>query len=279
MFKWAIISDEISQNLRKAIEVYQELSIPGIELRLIEGENVVNFERKKIYEIAKMIKEAGLKVCCIASPLFKECELNDKIKYKANIELLKKTIEVAKELDTHLIRCFAFSKKGQREEKNVLDEVVKQFAEPVRIAESGGVIIAVENDLNTFAETGRELSQLLKSIGSETVRALWDPVNAFLAGENPFSGYEKVKDLMVHLHVKDILVKGRTLEQIKFVPVGDGKINWIKQFEVLLKHGYEGYASFETSYRRREGEKAGEDATKRSYNNCLRILDKLSDGR
>jgi sugar phosphate isomerase/epimerase len=170
-----------------------------------------------------MIKEAGLKVCCIASPLFKGCEINDKIKYKANIELLKKTIEFAKELDTYLIRCFAFSKKGQRDEKNVLDKVVKQFAESIRIAESGGAIIAVENDSKTFAETGRELSQLLKSIDSEKVRALWDPGNAFLDGETPFSGYEKVKDLMVHLHVKDILVKGRMLEGDTFAPVGGGK--------------------------------------------------------
>jgi sugar phosphate isomerase/epimerase len=63
--------------------------------------------------------------------------------------------------------------------------------------------------------------------------------------------------------------------------LGEGKINWTKQIEALLKNKYEGYVSFEASYRRREGEKAreGEDAIKRSYNNCLRILDKLSDGR
>jgi hypothetical protein len=36
-----------------------------------------------------MIKEAGLKVCCIASPLFKGCELNGKVKYKDNVNLLK----------------------------------------------------------------------------------------------------------------------------------------------------------------------------------------------
>jgi sugar phosphate isomerase/epimerase len=202
-----------------------------------------------------------------------------KLNIKITLTFLKKTIEIAKELDTHLIRCFAFSKKEQIYEKNILDEVVKQFAEPTRIAESGGVIIAIENDSKTFAETGRELSHLLKLIGSKTIQALWDPANAFSDGETPSSGYEKIKDLMVHLHVKDILVKGRTLEGDTFAPVGEGKINWTKLIEALLKNKYEGCASFETSYRMRQGEKAGEDATRKSYNNCLRILDKLSDGK
>ena len=46
------------------------------------------------------------------------------------------------------------------------------------------------------------------------------------------------------------------MEGDTFAPVGEGKINWKKQIEALLKNKYEGYASFETSYRRREGEKA-----------------------
>ncbi len=273
MFKWAIINDEISQNLERAIDVCRELNIPGIELRLVEGENIVNFEKEKIRQIAKLIKEAGLEVCCVASPVFKKCKSDDDGKYRSDVELLKKAIGIAQELDSHLIRVFAFLREGQNSD---LNKAIERFEELACIVQSREIVIAIENELTSFARTGRELNQFLRAIDSEAVRALWDPVNALLAGETPFpTGYEKVRDLVVHLHVKDLAVAGRTLEQIEFAPVGEGKVNWVDQIKALLEDGYKGYASFETSYRLGKGEKAGERATKKCYANCLQILDEL----
>src|SRR5690606_13320289 len=84
------------------------------------------------------------------------------------------------------------------------------------------------------------------------VRVLWDPGNDIYdpEGERPFpDGYELVKDYMVHMHLKD--AKRLSDGTVVGVPLGQGDVDYVGQFEALSRDGYSGYVVLETHYRPR----------------------------
>ena len=67
-YKLAVFSDEVSQDLAKAISVAREYGLAGLEIRSVWDKPPQNLDSSDINEIRKQVREAGLKVCSIASP-------------------------------------------------------------------------------------------------------------------------------------------------------------------------------------------------------------------
>ncbi len=75
------------------------------------------------------------------------------------------------------------------------------------MAERAGMILGIENEHACCLGTGAQTARVLAEIASPAVRAIWDPGNAFMDGEEPFpTGYEAIKDFVAHVHVKDAAV-------------------------------------------------------------------------
>jgi L-ribulose-5-phosphate 3-epimerase len=76
---------------------------------------------------------------------------------------------------------------------------------------------------------------------------VWDPANAYVAGERAFpEGYRSIAPGdIAHVHAKDC-----RLEDGKphWVPLGTGHLDWKGQFAALLADGYRGHVSLETHW-------------------------------
>ncbi len=245
--KLAVFTDEVSQDLEVAIKLAMRYRLDGVELRTVWNKPVQHLSTADIDRIRRLLSERELSVAAIASPIFK-CELDDEAARRDHLDYLHNCIRIGKELGTDIIRVFTFWKRGPSEP--VWDQIKHHFRPAVPIAEDAGVTLAIENEHTTYCATAAETARFAKEIGSPAVSIVWDPCNEVYADEgiNPYpQAYDLVRDLMVHLHVKD----GARDEALgpRVTPVGEGSIDWRGQLRTLLNAGYEGYASLETHWR------------------------------
>jgi sugar phosphate isomerase/epimerase len=76
---------------------------------------------------------------------------------------------------------------------------------------------------------------------------VWDPANAYVAGENPFpDGYGKLQPgRIVHVHAKDCVVVD---DKPNWSELGTAQVDWKGQIAALVRDGYKGWISLETHW-------------------------------
>ena len=292
MFSIAVISDEVSQDLDTVINFAQEFNIDGIEIRTIWDKSPQDLDDNEIARIRDKIGEANLKIFGIAAPFYK-CSIDDNISCENHIEILKKSIKVAKRLNTSVIRVFAFWKQDPVEK--YWDKILERYDEPVRIAEGEGVILGLENEASTMIGTGAQTRRFIDTLNTSSLKPLWDPCNELFAdgGQVPYpNGYEHIRSDMCHMHFKDG-IRNSALGDV-CVPMCEGEINYRDQFKELINSNYSGCLSLETHWRIGEqqieqalldqpgGKKfseAGEIASRVCMKNMLELLNELGVDR
>jgi len=88
--------------------------------------------------------------------------------------------------------------------------------------------------------------------------------------EVPFpNGYEAMKGLFSHMHIKDVR-KNTATGKKEWAAVGEGIIDWKGQMQALRKDGYDGTMSLETHYLRADRNKV--ESTRESLEGLLKLL-------
>lgn len=270
-----------------AAKFARRFNLNGVEIRSAWGKSpqALLLDVGKIKEI---LSRYNLEVSAIASPFFK-ADIDSDEEYEKHIEILRNSIELAKNLDTNIIRGFTFWRKNGLE-KN-LKRIIEKFQKPLEIIESEGVTMGIENEPSTFVGNGRELALFLEKLSSKSVKAIWDPGNDIFdpAGETPYpDGYRYVKDKIVHVHLKDGVRRGEEGKP-ECVAFGEGEIDYRGQLKALKEDGYTSYLSLETHWRPKKqiseelmvkpgGEEfsyLGEEASQICMRNLLNLLNKI----
>ncbi len=278
--KLAVITDEIDADLGHALDVMAEYGVRGAELRQIWDKNIAEAPQEYWQRAKDLLDARGMTVVGIASPFYKCALPGVKPEGPAGplhsasarglgdqIALLERCIEAARFFDTTLIRTFSFWKQGPLTPAQE-ELIVDAYAEPAQMAERAGRTLVLENEHACCLATGAQTARVLEEIASPAVRAVWDPGNAFMSGELPFpTGYEAIKDFIVHVHVKDASVPPGAAAPAWTV-VGEGEIDWAGQLAALKRDGYAGWLSLETHYN-------GHATKEASSRACLEGLIKL----
>lgn len=283
-YKLAVFTDEISQDLAKALAVAKEFNIPGVEIRSVWEHAPHLLSDSEVSQIGKAVKEAGMKVACVASPMFK-CELDDKEAVKTHLGILDRCLEVAERLEAKVVRGFTFWKR--KAVADVWDEVLKEF-EPVKARMKGSkIFLGIENEYSVYISKASDLKRFLDTLDCPEIRGIWDPANMLFDpdGEKVYpDAYQIARPYMVHMHLKDA-VKDAVEGKSKCVPIGDGEALLAPQLKALDQDGYSGYISLETHWRptkldeetlRKPGgaefSESGEFASRVCLENLMRIL-------
>src|SRR5260370_40385622 len=66
-----LITDEVSPSLDEGLAFAREEGIGTIDLRVIDGRNVLALSRPELADTARRVRAAGLSVACICTPLLK----------------------------------------------------------------------------------------------------------------------------------------------------------------------------------------------------------------
>ena len=84
---------------------------------------------------------------------------------------------------------------------------------------------------------------MLDAVGSPALKLIFDTGNALFHGQDAVDFYEQVKEVVIHIHVKN----GKAGEDGKLVACypDEGNDNNRRIFQDLRARGYEGYISIE----------------------------------
>jgi sugar phosphate isomerase/epimerase len=259
----SIVTDEISQDLEHALQVCQDLEVDTVELREVDGSNIVFHDAASLQRIKSILQQKGFRVCSIASPFLK-CPLGPggpavqatetaDSEQARQWQILQHSFELADFFDAPFVRTFSFLRVP--DPTSVRDTVLEVIAEAVQRTEKAGLKLILENEHACNIATGAETGWLLERIASSSFGVIWDPGNAANLEPRPFpEGYAYVRKRVLHMHVKDMNKQFPHVEKAqRYVRIGDGSIDYTGQFRALAADGYNGMISLETHYIHPEG--------------------------
>ena len=236
-------ADEIDQNLEVQIESLGKLGIHYVEMRGVDGNNLIYHTDEKAGEIRKRLDEAGIKLSAIGSPLGK-IDIRDD--FGKHFDEFKRAIEIAQLMDVQNIRMFSFyvpwddmnADPACRESiKNSVFECMRKF---VDYASGENVVLLHENEKGIYGEKAAECRELMDEFAGDHFKAIFDFANFVQAGQDTLDAYELLKDHIAYIHVKDSLK-----ENGKVVPAGYGDGNVAEILKKLFDNGFDGFLSLE----------------------------------
>jgi len=260
-FKISVINDEITQDFGRACEVAaQEFGLQFIEIRALWGKNIMRLDAKEIDEARKILEKYKLRVCSIASPIFKvdwsgaptskfspkRDQFGADFTFEQQDELLERGFELMRVFQVDRIRIFDFWRlDDQAPYRAAIDA---KLLEAAKKASNRGVTLLLENEPSCNTATGAEAKRTLDAVRSPNFKLNWDPGNAASRGEVAYpDGFSHLpKNRLGYVHCKDVVRNGDKSEWMK---MGAGIIDWVGQYRALKRVGYRGVVSLETHWR------------------------------
>jgi sugar phosphate isomerase/epimerase len=260
-FPIAVITDEFTQDFERICRTAVELGVPALELRTIWDKNIVDMTDQEIAEVNKLARDSNLRIISIASPVFK-CTLPDGGDIDHRFEqdafhsahtfedqprILKRALELANVFEAPIVRVFSFWRTVEPDK--VTARVIEALRGAVEQATSAGVKIGLENEHACNIATGAESAPVLKAIEDPNFGLVWDPANAYVAGEVPYpDGYDLLPpDRILHVHAKDGVLPAGS-DRMNWGDIGEGEVDWEGQLAALVRDGYSGMLSIETHW-------------------------------
>ena len=237
-----VITDEVSQNFREALEFAVEFDLDCVELRSAFEKGPFDYNDVDIKEIKRLSEEYAIPITAISSPMFK-CDYNAE-NISKHQEKFKKLIEYTSVIGATKIRCFDFFKN----DNITSDMIIDAYQKPYELAEKAGITIAIESEPTTNSQCCKDIAQLVNAFNKHYFKALYDPGNnIYSTDENPYpDGFEFIKDVFCHIHIKDAII---TPDGAVGECVGKGLVDYKGLFKHLHKIGYSGDVMLETHYR------------------------------
>ncbi len=240
--KLAAFADEISPKIDEQIRVCKELGIRFFELRGVAGKNVMDFDDALKNEVRSKLKDNGMGVASIGSPIGK-VKITDP--WEPYFDKFKRAVELSEFFSAPLIRIFSYfpPAKGQdiREHR---DEVMRRMQTKADYMKGHPATLVHENEKDIYGEHGAMDLDILKTVNSPKLRAAFDFANFIVAGDDNLKNWEMLKPYVVHFHIKDCIRATK-----KIVPAGQGDGNIQVILEDAKNSGYTGFLTLEPHLR------------------------------
>ncbi|WP_066516582.1 sugar phosphate isomerase/epimerase family protein [Curtobacterium ammoniigenes] len=230
--------DEIDPDPRVQVAVLQALGAKHIEVRSAWGVNVVDLDDDQLERLAALLRETGMGVSAIASPIGK---VDIALEPEHEVERLRRVIRVAHALGTTNIRIFSFYRGEGVPVESIRDDVMTRLRLLADLAESEQVVLLHENEKDIFGDVPSRVLDIVETVGSPALRLAWDNANFVQVGVRPFSdGWEALRPYVDYLQVKDAVAADGHV-----VPAGQGDGELRETLTALRDSGYQGFASLE----------------------------------
>lgn len=253
----SLLTDEIAASPEEAIAFCRQYGVRWVELRGVPGKGgtYAYLEEAELRAVAKQLRDAGLRVSFLNTPLLKftlpgteparrrnETPEQREARQKRELALferrhedLARALRAADILDVRLVRVFTFTRVAEPE--SVMPRVAELLSEMLPAARRAGAKLLVENEGSCNVATSAELRRLCELVPDETLGINWDPVNATGHGERPWP--DGFRQLPLR-RVGNVQMKARGLV------IGPDFVPWKEIFDALASGGYAGRIGLET---------------------------------
>ena len=204
-------ADECADDFAGQLAALRELGIPHIELRHIDGKNVIDLSAREVDSAAAALARAGIAVSAVGSPLGKIRADGD---MEEHLRAAQRIFAAARTFGARFVRVFSFyPPEGKGDWR---DTVYEATARLLDLADGYGVTLCHENEAGIYGESPERCRELLDAFGGR-LRAVFDMGNFVLGGYDPLDAYRQLEPYIAYFHIKDALASGAV------VPPGCGE--------------------------------------------------------
>ncbi len=240
-FILSAFGDEIAADLDEQLDVLEQEDIRFLELRGAWGKNVANFDNADLKRIEKSLAARGIGVSAIGSPVGKSLITEP---FEPVLKQFERILEIADWMGSSYIRLFSFfmpKEEGEAAYDKYRSEVFRRLERMTEMSQPYGLILLHENEKDIYGDTAARCADLLDTVGSANLRAIFDPANFVQCGVKPFTeAYPLLERHITYLHIKDAF-----FEDGRVVVAGAGEGEVEEVVTALHQKGYVGYASLE----------------------------------
>lgn len=212
MIKLSAFSDEAGNGLQEQISALNRNGISYMEVRSIEGKNVLDFSDEECKAYLEEMNDNGVSVWAVGSPIGKVDISVNFLEYKDKI---KRICEIANLLNTDKIRSFSFH--NAYDERN---KVIDYLSQMVEIGNEYCVKFCHENEKGVYGDTLERVIDILDSVSG--LKCVYDPANFIQCKQSADETLEKLHKRAEYFHIKDVISATGQLVPAGF---GDGKID------------------------------------------------------
>lgn len=236
----AVIGDEIGPSLPEMISFCAEHGVKRLDIRTVDGRNLLAMTLAEVASIAKMLKSAGLEVPTFVSPLLKwpapnKAPSSGPVDFAFDPaqcpqeDVLAHAFDVANTLGASHIRAFSHLRYPGFAPRDLHDMVERLTA----MARERNVVVELENEPVCNLGSTAELARFFATVpgAADHFRPLLDISNSYSMSAPPDAAdIASLAPKVDMIHLKD-----RNLAAKRTVPLGDGDIPWANELERLLR--------------------------------------------
>ena len=220
-------ADEASPNIDEQIAALKRNGLNGLEIRNVDGVNISDITLEKAKEVKQKLSSNGLITWSVGSPIGKiDIEKDD---FKAHIEKLKHTLEIANILESKNIRMFSFYMPEGKEASDYKKEVIDRLGQMCEIAKAYNVFLCHENEKGIYGDIPERCLEIHKAIPK--LKGIFDPANFVQSNSDTLEAWDMLKDYIYYMHIKDAKIDGTV------VPAGMGDGNVEKVVKNFIEKG------------------------------------------
>ena len=220
-------ADEASPNIDEQITALKRNGLDGLEIRNVDGVNVSDITLEKAKEVKTKLNANGLITWSIGSPIGKiDIEKDD---FKAHLEKLKHTLEIADILESKNIRMFSFYMPEGKDASDYKNEVIDRLGQMCEIAKTHNIFLCHENEKGIYGDIPERCLEIHKAIPK--LKGIFDPANFVQSNSDTLEAWDILKDYIYYMHIKDAKIDGTV------VPAGMGDGNVEKVVKNFIEKG------------------------------------------
>jgi len=231
------------QPIPKLIDTLKLIGADGVDMTVRDGYPVnPGNVRRALPEAAKRVRDAGLAIPMVSAPT----SLNDpKASYAEDLWVGCHDAGIA----NVKIGYWLFSGKDYW---TTVDRARKQLEGFEKLSQRFGVKACLHTHSGDYAGlNASSVMHLAKGFNPAQIGVYLDPGHLAINGEPLTLAFDMARDYLSMVAVKDSLwIKGEDGKprSAKFLPLGDGFVDWREMMRILLARSYEGPLSFHSEY-------------------------------
>lgn len=259
--KLGAITNGISQDLEEALRVMQRDGIGWAELQFVYDVEMCHHTDAQYQQMKTLLGKYGVRVACIMKHVFNGMSVmdteTDGDAYREQIRLLRKSIELARFFDADATRIQLYAKHNVVFGSGGADKYLSggnrawakllKLMEPVcAIAGEEKIFMVMETGTGAFIHTAALAKKLIDDLRCPWLKILWDPANCLYSMEHPLRAYDRAREDILDIHIKDIRVN-KPLAEAVYCPLGHGEMaQYIDDIAIALRRdGYDRVVTFE----------------------------------
>ena len=212
-FVLSAFADEAGNSLDEQIAALNGNGIRYIEPRNIDGKGILDHTEESLASIKERLDAAGIKVGSLGSPIGKYDITKDQTDHWNQF---LHTLDLAEIFGAKCIRMFSYFYPEGEDVHKYRDEIFANLEKLVAEAEKRGITLCHENEARIYGEAVEDCKDLINHFGGR-LKSVLDMGNFAFCHQDPYKGYEAVKETIEYIHIKDAFDDG------KIVVAGNGE--------------------------------------------------------